>query len=177
MATMKRIKEARMRNIVIVGGSHSGFSAAWMLMNGPADILHNTHVKPTCQLKHAKRTRVHFPDAVFKTISECKVCCTCKTKVQKCSCVCKCCGFFRYRDWDYDYDELPTWPEASIKILYRDKIRVFYNKVQIATQDGYTEFKQMNFSNKNGYLYSFTGLRGDAKRLYHSIKSGKERRV
>jgi len=54
---------------------------------------------------------------------------------------------------------------------------VFYNKVQNATQDGYTDFKQLNFSNKNGYLYSFTGLRGDAKRLYHNIKQGKEKRV
>ena len=36
------------KNIVIVGASHSGFSAAWMLMNGPADILHNTHVNPSC---------------------------------------------------------------------------------------------------------------------------------
>jgi len=43
--------------------------------------------------------------------------------------------------------------------------------------DGYTEFKQLNFSNKNGYLYSFTGLRGDAKRLYHNIKSDREKRV
>lgn len=127
--TMARIKEHKVKNVVVVGGSHSGFSAAWLLMNGPADILHNTHVKPTCQLKHAKRTRVHFPDAQFKSISECKQCCTCKVKAQKCSCVCKCCGFFRYRDWDFDYEELPTWSDGSIKILYRDKIRVFYNKV------------------------------------------------
>jgi hypothetical protein len=33
------------------------------------------------------------------------------------------------------------------------------------------------FSNKNGYLYSFTGLRGDAKRLYKSIQKGEEKRV
>jgi hypothetical protein len=33
------------------------------------------------------------------------------------------------------------------------------------------------FSNKNGYLYSFTGLRGDAKTLYKQIKEGKEKRV
>lgn len=42
-----RIQEENLKNIVIVGGSHSGFSSAWMLLNGPADILHNTHVKPT----------------------------------------------------------------------------------------------------------------------------------
>lgn len=44
-----RIHRENIKNIVIIGGSHSGFSAAWMLLNGPADILHNTHVKPTAQ--------------------------------------------------------------------------------------------------------------------------------
>ena len=33
------------------------------------------------------------------------------------------------------------------------------------------------FTNKNGYLYSFTGLRGDAKALYKAVKDGKEKRV
>ena len=31
--------------------------------------------------------------------------------------------------------------EGSIKILYRDKIKVFYSKVQTAELDGYTDFK------------------------------------
>jgi len=34
-------KENRKLNIVIIGGSHSGFSAAWMLMNGPATYKSN----------------------------------------------------------------------------------------------------------------------------------------
>jgi hypothetical protein len=33
------------------------------------------------------------------------------------------------------------------------------------------------FSNKNGFLYSFSGLRGDARILYKDIKKGKEKRV
>lgn len=33
------------------------------------------------------------------------------------------------------------------------------------------------FSNKNGYLYSFTGLRGDSKQLYWAVKEGREKRV
>lgn len=72
---------------------------------------------------------------------------------------------------------MPSFEAGDIKILYRENIRVFYNKVQFAQQDGYKEYKQSVFSNKNGYLYSFTGLRGDAKTLYKSIKEGKERRV
>lgn len=46
-----------------------------------------------------------------------------------------------------------------------------------AYADNYSEFKSTVFTNKNGYLYSFTGLRGDAKSLYKAIKDGKEKRV
>lgn len=54
---------------------------------------------------------------------------------------------------------------------------MFYSQVKNAEFDGYTDFKALNFSNKNGYLYSFTGLRGDAKKLYKSIIKGDEKRV
>lgn len=67
--------------------------------------------------------------------------------------------------------------EGSITILYRDRIRVFYGQVKNAEFDGYTDFKSVNFSNKNGYLYSFTGLRGDAKKLYKNVMKGTEKRV
>jgi hypothetical protein len=72
---------------------------------------------------------------------------------------------------------LPDYEEASIEILYRDHIRVFYNRVADAEFDGYNEFESEKFSNKNGYLYSFTGLRGDAKELYLKINRGIEKRV
>ena len=72
---------------------------------------------------------------------------------------------------------MPQFKEADIKILYRDKIKVFYGKVESAVNDGYTEFDEKAFSKKNGFLYSFTGLRGDAKRLYKKIKCGDEPRV
>jgi 6-phosphofructokinase len=35
-ATMERINTQKLKKIVIVGGSHSGFSAAWLMLNGPA---------------------------------------------------------------------------------------------------------------------------------------------
>ena len=57
------------------------------------------------------------------------------------------------------------------------KIRVFYAKVATAIQEGYNQFKDYQFTNKNGFLYSFTGLRGDAKRMYKSIMKGQEKRV
>lgn len=43
-----KINKNKIKKVVIIGGSHSGFSAAWMLLHGPADVLHNTHVRPTC---------------------------------------------------------------------------------------------------------------------------------
>jgi hypothetical protein len=54
---------------------------------------------------------------------------------------------------------------------------VFYSKVKNAEADGYNEYDKNLFSNRDGYLYSYTGLRGDAKRLYKKIKKGKEKRV
>ena len=46
--TMKRIRQERKRRIVIIGGSHSGFSAALMLLHGPASVLKNSHIIPKC---------------------------------------------------------------------------------------------------------------------------------
>ena len=46
--TMRRIKQENKKKIVIIGGSHSGFSAAFMLLNGPTSVLRNTVVSPTC---------------------------------------------------------------------------------------------------------------------------------
>lgn len=66
---------------------------------------------------------------------------------------------------------------ASIKIIYRDRIKVFYSRVKDAEFDGYTDFKPLSFSNKNGFLYSFSGLRGDAKKLYKRIVKGDEKRI
>jgi len=54
---------------------------------------------------------------------------------------------------------------------------VFYNKVSDAEKDGYNQFEQDKFSKKDGYLYSFSGLRGDAKDLYLRIMRGQEKRV
>ena len=54
---------------------------------------------------------------------------------------------------------------------------MFYSKVESATADGYHDFDESSFSKKRGFLYSFSGLRGDAKRLYRSVTKGDEPRV
>jgi exonuclease I len=55
----------------------------------------------------------------------------------------------------------------QITILYRDRIRVYFKNLDQAEQAGYDEFDPDQFSkNRQGYVYAFTGLRGDAKGLY-----------
>ena len=110
--TIKRIKEMNRKRIVIIGGSHSGFSTAWLLANGPADILHNTHVTPTVQYVKKNTGKFEFPGAAFRTIQNCQRCCVCHYKAKKdrkgpCACICKCYGFFKYSDWGLDYNDLP----------------------------------------------------------------------
>lgn len=39
--TIRNIREKNLKKIVIIGGSHSGFSSAWMLLNGPATYYNN----------------------------------------------------------------------------------------------------------------------------------------
>ena len=72
---------------------------------------------------------------------------------------------------------MPDYAEADIEILYREQIKVFYNKVSDAEKDGYDQFASDQFSKKDGYLYSFSGLRGDAKDLYLKVMRGQEKRV
>jgi len=62
-------------------------------------------------------------------------------------------------------------------MLHREDIKVFYKKVQDAEKDGYKNYSKADFANDNGYLYSFTGLRGDAKDLYRDVMQGKEKRL
>lgn len=42
---MRKICDEKISNIVIVGGSHSGFSCAWLMLNGPASYKYNNHIK------------------------------------------------------------------------------------------------------------------------------------
>jgi len=49
--------------------------------------------------------------------------------------------------------------------------------VESAEKDGYKDYNETCFSRKKGFLYSFTGLRGDSKRLYSRISKGEEKRV
>ena len=41
LETMKKINKEKLKNIVIIGASHSGISAAWLMLNGPATYARN----------------------------------------------------------------------------------------------------------------------------------------
>ena len=56
------------------------------------------------------------------------------------------------------------FPAGSIKILYRDKIRVFFENEKEAKDWNYTDYDTNRKS--DGFIYAFTGLRGDAKQLW-----------
>ena len=94
--------------------------------------------------------------------------------------MCKCFGYFKYDEWPSEETlELPDFAEGDIKILYRDRIKVFFKKAKAAEEVGYIDFdtEERAKKKKDGYLYSFTGLRGDAKSLYLDVINGIERRV
>lgn len=121
MSSIKRIKEQKIKKIVIVGGSHSGFSSAWMLLNGPADLWHNTSINNSQKKDHKEGEAYNFPGAVYKSTDVCPRCCNCKgsktpskmskkasdsgaeSKKDACKCICKCFGFFKYKHWNFDY--------------------------------------------------------------------------
>jgi hypothetical protein len=87
-------KPVKSLNIVIIGGSHSGFSCAWMLLNGPSLFQTNSLGITTANGK--------APQAMRKAFLNCQTCCGCEdelTRLKKCNCVCKCFGFFKYDDW------------------------------------------------------------------------------
>ena len=133
-----------------------------MLLRGPALFNNNKGIKEKLEFKV-------LPRHALKKCKDKAFCCHCD-KTPNCDCVCDCYGYFDTTSdgWDYDPQQmpLPKFEPGHIKILYRDRIKVFYSKVKYGVEDGYTEFRKDIYNNPNGYLYSFTGLRGDAKQLY-----------
>jgi len=75
--------------------------------------------------------------------------------------------------------QLPEFCAGDIKILYRDRFRVFFKTAKEAQAAGYFEFdmEERKDLKEESYVYAFTGLRGDAKQLYLQVKNGDEQRV
>ena len=54
---------------------------------------------------------------------------------------------------------------------------MFYSTVKAAKEDNYCQYNEHVFTNPNGYVYSYSGLRGDSKRLFRDVNRGFEKRV
>ena len=67
--TCKKLVKKNKKNIVIIGGSHSGFSCAWLLLNGPADYK-NEMAKIDPDAKEYPHSRIYVN-------KKCKNCCVC----------------------------------------------------------------------------------------------------
>lgn len=63
---MKMICQKKLSKIVIVGSSHSGFSCAWLLLNGPASFNKNNHLK--------YKTNKELPKGYIHENENCKNC-------------------------------------------------------------------------------------------------------
>lgn len=65
----------------------------------------------------------------------------------------------------------------EVQILYRDHIRVYYPSEQDASEDNYTVYNKKEAINKQGKIYPFIGIRGDAKELYRKVIRCEEKRI
>lgn len=142
------LKSRRTKKVVIIGGSHSGFSCAWLLLNGFS----------------SKKTSI--VSKCHQTLKSCD-CCTPTN--------CLCLGEVQNLSWKpFEFEELDN---LEIEILYRDLIKVYYSSEREAIKDGYTLYDASKAVNKNSNVYPFIGIRSDAKELYRSIVNKHERRV
>ena len=148
------------KRVIIIGGSHSGFSCAWILINQPSSY---------------KNILISDPNLTYYTKFN-KDCESCTQNKSFC-----CFGRTKDKNWDISHDELSMINtinnEIEVLILYRDYIKVHYQSEQDAINDNYTIYEKKNAVNKNGNVFPFIGLRGDSKELYRNIVNGNEKRV
>lgn len=66
-----------------------------------------------------------------------------------------------------------------MKILYRDKIKVYYSSQAAAHGDEYYDGDNQGrlTTSSSGIVFPFTGIRGDAKELWRRARKGQESRL
>ena len=147
----------RKKRVIIIGGSHSGFSCAWIIINKPVTY---------------KNIYINDPQIQYITKFN-KNCENCSQN--------NCCfGKIIDKNWDLpenDDHNNSFQNDIEVLILYRDHIKVHYPSEKDALDDNYTIYEKKDAVNKNGNVYPFIGLRGDAKELYRNIIKGNENRV
>lgn len=174
LATQKAKIERKMSNssnnkklkVVIIGGSHSGFSCAWILLNGYSRYSSQKNAskyKPKDNLENNTTTSIK---------TNFQLSCNCLNYYKD-----KCMCFGEVKDMNWSSVNKEPLNNLEIVIIYRDHIKVYYSTEREALNDGYNIYDPSKAVNKNSNVYPFIGIRGDAKELYRSIVSGKEKRV
>lgn len=169
------IKENNVKEISIIGGSHSGLSCVWMLLNGSAmhDFNENDPHDFNLDLFDPEKKDTIFKKQFLRMPKECRKYKNYLKNEEK----------FGGKDEsselgeEFEYESWPiggilTHPDFShirIKIICKGDIKVWYKSKDEAALDGYTNYTK-NCVNSKGTIYPFTGLRGDAKQLWRRIK-------
>ncbi|RLN89231.1 hypothetical protein BBJ28_00002610 [Nothophytophthora sp. Chile5] len=180
------------RKVCIVGGSHSSFSVAWLLLNklgepknvavtskSPAITNSSEEQSTEGQHRHEKAKEIDATPVLphlaaigapvtavgpiaARTTTKCD---SSVAKVERAAPVAVC-----------DGDSTPAttmFKPKDITIIHRSAIRCYYGSKKDAEADGADGSR----TDRSGCVNTFTGLREDAKRLYKNVKVGRELRV
>lgn len=148
----KSIKNFGKHKIVIVGGSHSAFSAAWICLNklsdGDKDNVKDDKKMDRDGVDGSKDKEVDKGASKTTSLS---------TKIE------------------IKNNAISNDSSNSVLILHRSFIKVFYSTKKEADTDYYHDIGVVNKS--TGQIHPFGGLRGDSKVLWREVKQGRESRV
>ena len=142
--------------VCIIGGSHSAFSAAWLLLNGPAV---GSNEQPTSP----RRPATQPPTATqIMWRKSGKLAMSLGQTLQSPS-------VFAPGTWGFRRND--------VAILHRSRIKVHFSCDGEARRDGYRYLPEEAQGTMRKSVYPFRGLRGDAKKLWMAKKDGSERRL
>ena len=147
--------------VAVIGGSHSAFSAAWLLLNGPA-CGSNEIVSPRVAKKAVEAPEQGAMAEQLKWRKAGKV------------------GMGLGQTFPSPSAFPPgTWGfrRNDVAILHRSKIKVHFSCDAEARSVGYHYLPDEAQGEYRKSIYPFRGLRGDAKRLWMDKKDGSERRL
>lgn len=167
----RKTRKKKTVKVVIIGGSHSGFSCAWILLNSFAKYNFNSVNK--LYSKYKQKTFIANSTNNDSNTNNNIVPCTCANYYSNSKCVCF--GDINNLNWQ-STNKTPI-ENIEITIVYKDHVKVYYPTEREALNDGYNVYDPAKAVNKNSNVYPFIGIRGDAKELYRNIVNGKEKRV
>ncbi len=194
---LNNLKLKEKKRIIIIGGSHSGFSCAWILLNGYIDMYKLKEQNKSIRISSPNSKNIHNAALASDGINNNSYANNIhhngrsyRTKINKncenCNNYNCCFGYVIDRTWRNSKSASSHVPynnvcfnsdNLEIQILYRDHIKVYYHSEREALNDGYNVYDQSKAVNKNGNVYPFIGIRGDGKELYRKIVTGMEKRV